>query len=108
MHPDLEEKLITMIHYFADFGDDKSLGTKLYTPLKEGKNLSVLDDIITSAPYLPNSVCIFSPSSKVGSATNHSYLNTSKQVMYRKSIQTFYLNSKQNWKNAGKSGRIML
>jgi len=42
VHPDRGDKLITMLHYLAEDGDDESLGTFLYTPDRDGKQLDVL------------------------------------------------------------------
>lgn len=107
VHPDHENKMITMIHYLADPGDDESLGTLLYSPHKEGSKQSVTKDILSSAPYLPNCVLLFAPCWKKDHISNHSMMHNSKSTVFRKTIQNFYLRKKSDWTKPQK-GRLKI
>lgn len=120
VHPDHESKIHTLVHYLADFGDDKNLGTTLYSPDKNtfggvywcddcnqekcicGKKLppfNTTKDFLKRASYIPNNAIIFSPCTKIGSITNHSMFHLSEKTKYRKTLQTFWLKENENWTN---------
>ena len=79
--------------------DDENLGTTLYSPDISYKKLNTTKDFIKSTKYLPNTVLIFSPCTHKGYMTNHAMFNLSEKTIYRKTIQTFWLNKKENWIN---------
>ena len=97
VHQDHGSKMHTLVHYLADEGDDETLGTSLYTANEDYTELDTTKDFVKCAPYLPNTVIIFSPCTKKGFMTNHAMFNLSKTTIYRKTIQTFWLNKKENW-----------
>lgn len=108
VHPDRSDKLITMIHYLADEGDDESLGTFLYTPHVDGKNLRVFEDMVSSTPYVGNCFLMFAPQDTKECRTNHCMGNNSKKTFIRKSIQAFWIKEKADWTKDKQSGRIRL
>ena len=97
VHPDHESKMITMIHYFADDNNDKDIGTTLYSPNKDGSKLSVTDDILSNAPYIPNCVLFFAPCWKRGHISNHSMMHHSNKTKFRQTMQNFWLRNKVDW-----------
>ncbi len=108
VHPDRSDKLITMLHYLADDGDDESLGTFLYTPYKDGKELDVFDDCVTSAPYIGNTVCLFAPRDDDNYRTNHCMANKSDKTFVRKSFQTFWIKEESDWTKDKQKGRVRI
>ena len=81
IHQDVSPKVISLVHYFAEDGDDETLGTRLYPGWKVF-NKSIHDDSHSkdvslyyekTIPYLPNSSLIFSPSDQMGRLTNHHF-----------------------------------
>ena len=108
VHPDRSDKLVTMLHYLADEGDDTSIGTFLYTPDKKGKDLDVFNDRLASAPYVKNTVLFFAPKDTDDFMTNHCMANDSKKTFLRKSFQTFYLREKSDWTKDRQSGRVRI
>jgi hypothetical protein len=107
VHADHESKIHTLIHYLADEGDDESLGTTMYSPDIPGLQQDVEKDFVSRAKFIPNSVLIFSPCRKKGHMTNHAMLHLSEKTAFRKTLQTFWMKSKENWTGAQK-GRIKL
>jgi hypothetical protein len=107
VHPDHENKMITMIHYLANPGDDESLGTLLYSPYKQGFEQSVTKDILSSAPYIPNCVLFFAPCWKENHISNHSMMHNSKTTVFRRTIQNFYLRKESDWTKPQK-GRLKI
>lgn len=108
IHPDRSDKLITMLHYLAEEGDDQSLGTFLYSPNKDGSELDVFKDKVASAPYISNCVCFFAPKDSKNFKTNHCMANNSKTTFLRSSFQTFWINEESDWTKDPQSGRIKL
>jgi len=105
VHPDRSDKLVTMIHYLADEGDDESLGTFLYTPYKDGKTLDVFKDMVSSTPYVGNCFLMFAPKDTKECRTNHCMGNNSKKTFVRKSIQAFWIKENADWTQDRQSGR---
>ena len=105
IHTDHPSKIHTLIHYLADEDDDLELGTTLYSPDKEGKKMSVTKDFIKRVNFKPNTAVLFSPCTKKGFLTNHCMFHLSKKTFFRKSIQTFWLKNKENWKNVLKTAK---
>ena len=97
VHPDHDTKMISMIHYFAEPNDDESLGTLLYSPNENGMTLSVENDIIARAPFLPNCAIFFAPCREKGAITNHAMMHKSTVTQFRKSIQVFWMREKADW-----------
>ena len=108
IHPDRSDKVITMLHYLAEEGDDESIGTLLYTPHKPGSKLDVFDDCLKSAPYISNCALFFAPRDEEDFRTNHCMANKSETTFLRKSFQTFWMNKKSDWTKDSQSGRIKL
>tara|TARA_B110000285_G_C15111803_1_gene611564 strand:+ start:422 stop:1129 length:708 start_codon:yes stop_codon:yes gene_type:complete len=108
IHPDRSDKVITMLHYLADEGDDESIGTLMYTPYEKGNNLDVFDDCIKSAPYISNCALFFSPRDGEDFKTNHCMANKSETTFLRKSFQTFWMNEASDWTKDKQKGRIRL
>jgi hypothetical protein len=108
IHPDRSDKAITMLHYLADDGDDEGIGTMLYTPFKDGKNLDVFKDCLKISPYVKNCVLFFAPKDGKDFKTNHCMANKSKTTFLRKSFQTFYLKEPADWTKDKQTGRIKL
>ena len=108
IHPDRSDKLITMLHYLAEEGDDESLGTFLYNPHKDGSELDVFKDKVASAPYISNCACLFAPQDTKELKTNHCMANNSDKTFLRNSFQTFWINEKSDWTKDPQSGRIKL
>ena len=108
IHPDRSDKLITMLHYLAEEGDDESLGTFLYTPHKNGSELDVFKDRVASAPYTSNCACFFAPCDTPKFKTNHCMAYNSDITFLRSSIQTFWIKEESNWTKDMQSGRINL
>jgi len=113
IHPDRYDKLITMLHYLADEGDDESLGTFLYDPHKAGSELDVFKDKVASAPYIPNCALLFAPhgdgKNEQGYWTNHCMANNSDTTFLRKSFQTCWIDgSTGDWRKDPQSGRIKI
>lgn len=108
IHPDRSDKLITMLHYLADEGDDTSLGTFLYTPFKDGKTLDIFEDRITSTQYISNCVLLFAPNDTPSYKTNHCMGNNSKKTFLRKSFQSFWIKEESDWTKDKQLGRIKL
>ena len=108
IHPDRSDKLITMLHYLADDGDDESLGTMLYPPDKDGTKMDVFNDCVKSAPYISNTVCLFAPNDSKNYKTNHCMANKSDKTFLRKSFQTFWIKEKADWTKDAQSGRVRL
>tara|TARA_R110000851_G_scaffold117451_5_gene244201 strand:+ start:33342 stop:34055 length:714 start_codon:yes stop_codon:yes gene_type:complete len=105
VHSDHETKIHTLIHYLAEPEDDESLGTTLYRPDIAGLKQDVRSDFLARAKFIPNSALIFSPCSEKGRMTNHSMFHLSETTNLRKSLQTFWMKSKQNWTKP-QTGRI--
>ena len=97
VHADHGAKVHTLVHYFADDGDDEELGTSLYSPNKKNTKLDTLKDAIKRPPYIPNTALLFSPCYEKGFITNHAMYHLSEKTRYRRTIQTFWLGKKQNW-----------
>ena len=108
IHPDRSDKLITMLHYLAEEGDDESLGTFLYDPYKDDSELDVFKDKISSAPYISNCACLFAPKDTKEFKTNHCMANNSDKTFLRSSFQTFWIDEKSDWTKDPQSGRIKL
>jgi hypothetical protein len=108
IHPDRSDKLITMLHYLAEDDDDRSLGTFLYSPLVDGKNLDVYKDQLASTPYIANCVLLFAPKDTKEYKTNHCMGNKSEKTFLRKSFQTFWIKEQADWTNDRQSGRVRL
>lgn len=108
IHPDRSDKLITMLHYLANEGDDESLGTMLYPPDKDGTKMDVFKDCVKSAPYIGNTVCLFTPNDSKEYKTNHCMANQSDKTFLRKSFQTFWLKEYSDWTQDAQSGRVKL
>lgn len=108
VHPDRNDKLITMIHYLAEPGDDESLGTFLYTPHVEGKYLDAFKDKISSTPYVGNCFLIFAPQDTAECRTNHCMGNNSEKTFIRKSIQNFWIKENSDWTRDPQRGRIRI
>ena len=108
VHPDHESKIHTLVHYMADFDDDKTLGTALYTPNVDTfggyywemkKPLDTVRDFLKRADYEPNTAILFSPCTKMGYITNHSMFHLSEKTKHRKTLQTFWLKENEDWTN---------
>ena len=108
VHPDRSDKLVTMLHYLADEGDDTSIGTFLYTPDKKGRDLDIFNDRLASAPYVKNTVLFFAPKDTASFMTNHCMANDSKSTFLRKSFQSFFLREKSDWTRDPQSGRVRI
>ena len=108
VHPDRSDKLITMLHYLADDGDDEGLGTFLYTPDRDGKELDVFKDRVKSSPYISNCVLFFSPRDDDNYRTNHCMANKSDKTFLRKSFQTFWMKDEADWTKDKQKGRVKL
>ena len=108
VHPDRSDKLITMLHYLADDGDDESLGTFLYTPDRDGKELDVFKDRVKSSPYISNCVLFFSPRDDDNYRTNHCMANKSDKTFLRKSFQTFWMKDEADWTKDKQKGRVRI
>jgi len=108
IHPDRSDKAITMLHYLADEDDDDSIGTLLYTPYKDGRQLDVFKDCLKSSPYISNCVLFFAPKDGKDFKTNHCMANKSKQTFLRKSFQTFWVKEPSDWTKDKQGGRIKL
>ena len=108
VHPDRSDKLITMLHYLADDGDDESLGTFLYTPDRDGKELDVFKDRVKSSPYISNCVLFFSPRDEDNYRTNHCMANKSDKTFLRKSFQTFWIKEESDWTKDKQKGRVRI
>lgn len=108
VHPDREDKLVTMLHYLADEGDDESIGTFLYTPKRDGNKLDIVNDRLASAPYIRNAVLFFAPNNSENFKTNHCMANHSKKTFLRKSFQSFWIRDPADWTKDPQSGRIKI
>ena len=106
--PDRSDKLITMLHYLAEDGDDESLGTFLYTPDRDGKQLDVFKDKVKSSPYISNCVLLFAPRDDDNYRTNHCMANKSDKTFLRKSFQTFWMKDEADWTKDKQKGRVKL
>ena len=109
IHQDVPPKFISLVHYFAEDGDDETLGTRLYPGWKvfnkpihddsHSKDVSLYYE--KTIPYLPNSSLIFSPSDQMGHLTNHHFQHLSEKTEFRRAIHSFYLLETSAWAPTG-------
>ena len=91
IHTDRNDKLMTMIHYLAEEGDDELLGTFFYPADRNASDLDVYRDKVKIAPYIKNCVCIFSPYDTPKLKTNHCMTNKSDRTFLRNSFINIWL-----------------
>jgi hypothetical protein len=108
IHPDHSSKLITMLHYLAEEGDDEALGTFLYPPNKDATKMDVFEDCVKIAPYVSNTACLFAPKDTKEFKTLHCMANVSEKTFLRKSFQSFWIKEESDWTKDPQTGRIRL
>jgi len=90
VHRDSQNKLVTMILYLAEEGDDITLGTRIYPPVRDIRSLDWEKDCVKIIPYMPNCLVIFPSNKHTNKCTNHAMGHASKKTKFRKTLVTFY------------------
>jgi len=90
VHRDSKYKLVTLVLHLAEEGDDITLGTRMYPPIKDAESLDWEKDCIKITPYIPNCLIIFPSNKHTNKCTNHSMGHTSEKTKFRKNLITFY------------------
>ena len=90
VHRDSQRKLVTIVLHLATKGDDITLGTRMYPPVKHVKSLDWETDCVKITPYEPNTLVVFPPDKSKNKRSNHAMGHTSQKTKYRKNILTFF------------------